>query len=152
MKIQKCWTWYSPTLYKSKIVLAFVKKLESVPEPHQHNMPVVDMDWVKNIPSFKRLTLCYLRRVTCCHECHMVAEEAELGRPVVSVLADNSLWFPVVEHTSVLQASAHYPAHPFPPGLQPYMYEWTLFMLSKMLLSSQGSIRVKLTMHPTVDF
>lgn len=31
--------------FSIKIVLAFGKKLESVPEPHQHNVPVVDMDW-----------------------------------------------------------------------------------------------------------
>lgn len=55
-------------------------------------MPVVDVDWAQKsfLPS-QRLALCDLWRVTCHRGCHMVAEEAELGRPVVSGLADNGL-------------------------------------------------------------
>lgn len=54
-------------------------------------------------------------------------------------------WFPVVEHCiEVLQASAHYIAHPSLPCLELYMcgiHTLThngLFLLSKMLLSFEG--------------
>lgn len=58
-------------------------------------------------------------------------------------------WFPVVEHCNeVLQASAHYIAHPSLLCLELYMC-WTdtgLFLLSKMLLSFEGKcIQVKST-------
>lgn len=124
----KCWTWHSPALYRYKKKSACIcSTLESVPEPsvqHARSRPGLGPEtFLLQTPH----PLCYLWRVTCHHECHMLVEEAELGRPVVSVLLDNSLWFPVVERSSMLQASAHCPAHPSPPCCQPYMYEWMLF-------------------------
>lgn len=51
-------------------------------------------------------------------------------------------WFPVVEHCNeVLQASAHYIAHPSLPCLELYMWGGHIqgfFLLSKMLLSFEG--------------
>lgn len=90
-------------MFKWKIKCALWRKKEAAfSKPPQQNWPGVEMDGVqKHMHSFLRspptlyltvkaaLLLLTPGLVTCPPYCHMVVEEAELGRPVVSVLVDN---------------------------------------------------------------
>lgn len=109
LRMQICWRLDILLHYKCKIACIWEKRHTAVPQPTQQNWPaevIGEMDGVQKHAFLLSNTphpFSYLWLVTCPCQSRMVVKEAELGRPVVSVLVDNGS---LVSCCGALQQSA----------------------------------------------